>query len=131
MTDQSSVHAWLHGKLAAGDFHHHDHLRLAWMLIDHHGPERAGDVLAALLRHVAEAHGRPERYHETLTRFWLRIVVHVRDRRPELADLDAAISALPILLDKDLPFRHWSRSAMASEVARRRWLEPDLVPLAL
>jgi hypothetical protein len=131
MTDQPFVHAWLRAKLAAGDFHHRDHLRLAWMLLDEHGPERAGDVLAGLLRDVAEAHGQPERYHETLTRFWLQVVIHVRERRPDLADLDAAASALPLLLDKDLPFRHWSRPAMATEAARRGWLEPDLAPLAL
>ena len=131
MTEQPSVHAWLHARLAAGDFHHRDHLRLAWMLIDEHGPERAGDALCDLLRQAAAAHGRPERYHETMTRFWLRLVVHVRDRRPELSDVDAAVVALPLLLDKELPLRHWSRSAMATEEARQRWLEPDVLPLAL
>ena len=66
-----------------------------------------------------------------MTHFWVRLVVHVRERRPDLADLEAAIGELPFLLDKDLPFRHWTRGTMLSAGARQGWLEPDVLPLAL
>ncbi|MBO0682508.1 MAG: hypothetical protein J2P45_05060 [Candidatus Dormibacteraeota bacterium] len=131
MTDQPSVHAWLRARLAQREFHHRDHLELTWLAIAQHGAERAGDVVTALLPQVAAAHGRPERYHETLTRFWVRLLVHVRERRPDLLKIDAAIQAFPLLLDQELPFRHWSRPAMAGDQARMAWVEPDLVPLSL
>jgi hypothetical protein len=131
MTDQPSVHAWLHAQLAGGAFHHRDHLRLTWLVIDQHGPDQAGNVVAGLLRQAAQLHGQADRYHDTMTRFWVRLVVHVRERRPDLADLEAAIAELPFLLDKELPFRHWTRAAMLSAEARQGWLEPDVLPLAL
>lgn len=131
MTDQPSVHAWLQARLAGGQFHHRDHLELTWLAIAEYGPEHAGEVVAGLLRRVAAAHGRPERYHETLTRFWVRVVVHVRERPPDLLTVDAAIRAFPHLLEQELPFRHWSRPAMAGDEARLCWLEPDLAPLSL
>jgi hypothetical protein len=131
MTSQLSVHAWLHAQLATGEFHHRDHLRLTWLVIDRYGPQQAPGVVADLLRQVAAAHGQSDRYHETMTQFWVRLVVHVRERRPDLPDVDAAIAALPVLLDQGLPFRHWSRDAMFSPPARLAWMEPDLVPLSL
>ncbi len=40
---------------------------------------------------------------------------------------EAALAAHPHLLDSSLPFRHWSREALAR--GREEWIEPDLRPL--
>ena len=34
-----------------------------------------------------------------------------------------------MLLDKNLPFRHWSRQRLMSEPARRDFVDPDLLAL--
>lgn len=126
---QQAVQAWLHARLGEGHFGHREHLGLVWVAIDEAGPDAAGDVVANLLHEVAAAHGEPARYHETLTRFWVWVVVFVRRQHPAVPNLDAAIEGFPHLLDKDLPLRHWSPNEMWSPRARRQWSEPDLVPL--
>lgn len=93
------------------------------------GFDAAGDVVAKILNEVAAAHGDASRYHETLTRFWIWVIVFLRRRHPVLPDLDAAIESFPHLLDKDLPLRHWSSATMWSPGARHQWTEPDLAPL--
>lgn len=35
---------------------------------------------------------------------------------------------VPMLLDKSLPRRHWSRTAMFGPEGRAGWVEPDLQP---
>jgi hypothetical protein len=39
---------------------------------------------------------------------------------------DELLEAEPHLLDKTLPFNHWSRERLTGEEAKRRWVEPDL-----
>ncbi|HEY7984192.1 MAG TPA: hypothetical protein VID73_08490, partial [Ktedonobacterales bacterium] len=107
-------------------FRHRDHLRLAWCLVRQTGAEAATDTITSAIRRFATHHGHPEKYHETLTRFWVRIVAHAIAARPEIAELDAFLAAFPPLLDKDLPYHHWSRAAMASPAARAGWVAPDL-----
>ena len=67
----------------------------------------------------------PTEYHETMTRFWLRVVGMGITRHPTLP-FDELLAAEPHLLDKNLPYRHWSRDRMGSDDARQQWVEPDL-----
>ena len=39
------------------------------------------------------------------------------------------LAAFPMLLAKDLPYRHWRRETMLSPDARAQWVEPDLQAL--
>lgn len=116
------------GQIANQGFHHRDHLRLAWVQLHRLGLKRASDAVAAAIRQFAAHHGRAERYHDTMTRFWLRAVAIGIDRHPELS-FDQLLAAEPHLLDKTLPFRHWSPELMGSDEARRQWVEPDLRPM--
>jgi hypothetical protein len=43
--------------------------------------------------------------------------------------LDSTLERHPMLLDKALPLRHWSREALFSDAARAAWAEPDILPL--
>jgi hypothetical protein len=63
-----------------------------------------------------------------MTRFWLWGVNTAIKRHPEL-DFDRLLEAEPHLLDKSLPFNHWSRDRMAATDARSVWVQPDLRPL--
>jgi len=60
-----------------------------------------------------------------MTRFWVRVVGMGIDRYPALA-FDDLLAAEAHLLDKSLPYRHWSRERIGSDDARREWVEPDL-----
>jgi hypothetical protein len=98
------------GDVAAGNFHHADHLRLALQYLRECGSAgEATERMAVPLRRFAEAAGHPEKYHHTLTVFWMR--------------------AVAALLDKDLPLEYYSRQRLFSDEARRTWIAPDLQPL--
>ena len=91
-------------------FHHADHLQLAIdILRDEPSFDAATARMAATLRAKAQAAGAPEKYHNTVTVFWMRLIAW--------------------MLDKDLPRTFYSDAALASEAARRGWVEPDLAPL--
>ena len=106
---------------------HREHVRLAWLVIRDEGPDEGGDRVARILRHLAELHGEGDRYHETLTRFWIRLVAHAIEVELGIDDFDAFVDRFPLLLDGSIVKRHWSAEALAS--ARAAWVEPDVVAL--
>jgi hypothetical protein len=123
--DERFLAAFEAGQIANQSFHHRDHLRLAWVQIRRLGLEGASDTVAGAIRQFAAPHGHADRYHDTMTRFWVRVVGMGINRHPRLP-FDDLLAAEPHLLDKNLPYLHWSRERMGSEEARRRWVEPDL-----
>lgn len=129
MSDGEFAHAFLHGALPPERFHHRDHLRFAWFLVRERGVEEAAPMIAASIRSFAQRHGHAEKYHETMTQFWVRITSHHVDARPDSTDFDTFLAAFPPLLDTGLPYRHWRRETIASEAARAGWVEPDLLAL--
>ena len=123
--DEQFFAAFTAGQIANYDFHHRDHLRLAWIQIRRLGLPRASEAVTAAIQQFAARHGHGDRYHETMTRFWLRVVGMGITRHPTLA-FDELLAAEPHLLDKNLPYGHWSRERMGSAEARQRWVEPDV-----
>jgi CDP-diacylglycerol--glycerol-3-phosphate 3-phosphatidyltransferase len=129
MTDDDFVAAFFSGRIPPTSFHHRDHLRLTWCLVRKEGVETASAMISSGIRHFATQHGQAAKYHETMTQFWVRIVSHVIDARPEIATFDQFLETHPQLLDKTLPYHHWSRETMQSQAARAEWVEPDLLAL--
>lgn len=126
--DAEFVRAFDAGELAGDDFGHREHLRLAWILIQRDGPDAAAPEIERRLRHLAAAHGMPERYNSTLTLFWVRLIAHVARRRPSQTFAEFA-EAEPWLLDTGLARRHYSKGLLSSPGARVRWVAPDLIPM--
>jgi hypothetical protein len=124
VTDAEYLDAALAGASRLG---HREHVRLAWLVIRDEGPEAGGDRIARMLRHVAEAHGEGDRYHETLTRFWICLVGHAIDIEPGINDYDAFVERFPLLLDGASVGRHWSAGTLAA--GRSAWVEPDVLAL--
>lgn len=60
-----------------------------------------------------------------MTQFWVGVTAHAIDESGA-ADFDELLERVPQLLDKELPYRHWSREALFSPAARAEWVEPDL-----
>lgn len=108
-------------------FGHREHLRLAWLQLDRLGPERGGEATAGTLRRLDAVHGGGH-YHETITRFWLGLVSHARERFAGRSFV-TALADHPQLLDGTLPSRHYSRPLLESGEARRGSVPPDLAPL--
>ena len=103
--DDAFVAAFQSGRIANQHFHHRDHLRLAWVQIRRLGRQRAAEEVTNGILDFATRHGSADRYHDTMTRFWLRAVSIGISRHPELR-FDELLAAEPHLLDKSLPFKH-------------------------
>lgn len=129
MTDDEFLQAFLDCTLSGAQFHHRDHLRLAWLLVTRFDREAASVAITRGIKRFAAHHGQSDKYHETMTRFWVRIVAHAIMAQPEIDSFERFLETFPLLLEGKLPFRHWSRETMMSPAARTGWVEPDLVAL--
>jgi hypothetical protein len=125
MTDDAFLARFEAGRLAS--FTHRDHLRVAFAYARRGGIEHAIDRARHGLRHITAAHGQPERYHETLTTAWARVIAH--HAIAHTGGFDAFVAAHPRLLDRDLLLAHYSRERLFSAAARQRFVEPDLLAL--
>jgi hypothetical protein len=89
--------------------------------------DAAGDVADAVadaVRMVAAAHGRPGRFHETITRSWVRCVAVHQERWPA-ATFGEFLDRNPRLLDPGLLGHFYSPGLLASAAARDQWVAPD------
>lgn len=114
------------GALNAADFGHRDHLRVAYLMLEHHPFGEAVARVSASLRRLATAHGAPEKYHETVT---LAFMVLINERRGAPGagpgDWEGFIATNPDLLDGRLLSRYYRPETLRSERARRVFvLEP-------
>lgn len=113
-----------------GDFGHREHLLVAWLalrLYDADVRAAQADVSAAI-RAIAERQGVPQRYNQTVTDAWVRIVAHCRHASGAIV-FDELLATFPWLLDKRLLMRHYSSRTLASDRARVEWVEPDVQPI--
>ena len=127
MTDDAFLARFEAGRLDS--FTHRDHLRVAFAYARRDGIEHAVAGARRGLRRFTAAHGQAERYHETLTTAWARVVAHHAIATVDGRGFDDFLDAHPRLLDRELLLAHYSRERLFSEAARARFVEPDLVAL--
>ena len=61
------------GEIENGAFGHPSHLRVAWVYLHECGSiDEATDRMAATLRQFAASAGKADKYHQTLTVFWVQ-----------------------------------------------------------
>ena len=129
MDDNEFLNLFHEGALTGDEFRHRGHLRLAWLVLSRHPKDEAEQIVAREIRMFAVANGASNRYHDTLTRFWVRLVGHAMESAPDAGSIDELLARFPFLFDKSLPSRHWQGETFNSDQARAGWVEPDLVPL--
>lgn len=127
MNDQQFIQQFESAHLP--DFAHRDHIRMAWLYLRDHPVDIATQKICDGLRHFAQAHGAVNKYHATITLFWVKVVIHARNESPEINDFDDFIDTHPYLLDKSIMTRHYSPALLGSIDARQTFIEPDLLPM--
>ena len=128
MDDVDFLRLFHESVLSSEEFRHRGHLRLAWLVLSRHQKNEAESILAREIRRFAIANGASNRYHDTLTRFWVRIVGHALENAPDTQSIDELLTRFPFLLDKGLPYLQWRVETFNSDRARAGWVEPDLAP---
>ena len=99
---------------AGGRFGHREHIHLAYIAVQRHGPGQAAAVVARWLRHLTAYHRAPQKFHATVTRAWVEIVAHHMAGGPPATDFAAFAGRYPLLLDKKLLTSRYSRAAGSS-----------------
>jgi hypothetical protein len=89
-------------EVPAQGFPHAAHLRIAWVYLSESPTvDEALARMAATLRRFAASVGRPEKYSDAMTGFWMYQMAAVRAAMPD-APLDDVLRAYPRLLDRNL-----------------------------
>ena len=131
MTDMELTRALERGEIANDDFHHVSHLHVAWVyLAESSSVQQAANKMRDTLRRFATAAGKPQKYHETITLFWVHLLsrAHADSGGERLEEI---VRANPQLLEKNFPLAYYSAERLFSDEARTSWVEPDLKPLSI
>jgi hypothetical protein len=79
MTDVELTRALERGEIANENFRHASHLHVAWVyLAESSSVQQAANKMRDTLRRFAAAAGKPQKYHETITLFWVHLLSRVR-----------------------------------------------------
>ena len=116
----------LAGTLEPGEFHHADHVRATWALLESIGLERSSQLLPEALRRFANAQGRPELFHSTISQAYL-LLIDERRRASGPCSWEQFAAAHPDLLSwqPSLIDRYYSAERLWSEEARSHFVFPD------
>ena len=128
LNDQDFLRAVEDSSLPSAEFNHKGHLRLTWLMLRSHGFQEGAMIVRNGIRKFADK-GALTKYHETITQFWLQIVYHAIQTRPNISDFNEFLDAFPFLLNTGLFTKHWRQATIQSLSARANWVEPDLAPL--
>ena len=114
--------------LPAGEFHHEQHVQVAWLFVQEFGMPGALGEFTAAIRRFADAKGATGLYHETITWAFLLLIAERQARNPAAAwEAFAAANADLLVWKPSILERYYSKELLASELARRTFLMPDLI----
>jgi hypothetical protein len=117
--------------IAPADFSHGAHLTVALWYVAHAPLAEAITQMRQNLHRFIAHHGvDPQKYNETITQFWLKLVQHFRAHAGADRPLpDVANELLARCSNAQLLFVHYSRELVQTSAAQTGWVEPDLRPL--
>lgn len=114
-------------ELADSDFNHGAHLTVALFYVSSLTVEEALERMReGLFRFLDHYDVDRQKYNETITVFWIRVVHSFLDGRNPGHIADLTNELVEKHGDAKIIFKHYSKELLMSEEARRRWVEPDL-----
>lgn len=129
--DQQFLDRFERGQWPVEDWHHKDHVRLAYLILS---LEPDFDSAMRRIRGSIQRHNEAQGievtptsgYHETVTRGWLTLVKLMLDEYGPRESAAAFIEERVELQNNKVLRLFYSRELMMSELARREWVEPDI-----
>lgn len=127
MTDDEFIAAFERGTLPNGCFHHHDHVRMAFLYLLRYPPLEALQRFSDSLARFAAANGKPQLYNETITWAYVLLIRERLARAGREQTWQQFAAQNPDLLDwKDGVLRNYYREeTLASDLAKCVFLFPD------
>lgn len=113
---------------AKEDFKHCNHLTVAVWYLSNSSPPEAFDKMRDGLFRFLDHHGvGREKYHETMTIFWLKLVQGVMAEASSQKDLAATTNAVvERLAETRVVFEYYSEELLWSDKAKCSWVDPDV-----
>lgn len=126
MTDDELYDLFTSTALPADQFHHEQHVRVAWLFIRRHGMPGALSEFTTAIKRFAAAKGAHGLYHETITWAFLLIIAERQARGPQ-GNWPAFAAVNPDLLTwkPSILGRYYSKEFLMSDQARRGFVMPD------
>lgn len=114
--------------LPADQFHHQQHVQVAWLFVQKHGMPDALAEFANAIKRFADAKAASGLYHETITWAFLLLIAERQARNPATTweDFEAANPDLLVWKPSILE-RYYSKELLASDLAKRTFVMPDMV----
>ena len=111
-----------------GEFHHSDHVRLAFAYLSELPVLEALERFRTALKRFAAARGKAQRYHETITHAYFFLIRERMARTPD-ADWEAFARQNTDLLQwkPGILGRYYRESTLQSDLARSVFLFPDKI----
>jgi hypothetical protein len=112
--------------LPADQFHHRQHVHVAWMFVRKYGMPQALAEFTLAIKRFADAKGATGLYHETITWAFLLLIAD-REARSPCDTWEAFAAEHPDLLawKPSILSRYYSKELLASDLAKRVFLFPD------
>lgn len=115
------------------EFDHRAHLTVALSYLHLYGltiSEATARMRAGLYRFL-DHHGHDrQKYNETITLFWIKLVRSFLDRTDASRPIADLANEMNDLYGKSqLIFNYYSKERLSSDEARKGWIEPDVKPL--
>jgi len=113
--------------LPEDQFHHADHLHLAWLYLTRFPATEAIDRFSRALRAYAVSLGKPNRYHETVTWAYLLLLNERIQRTGTPSTWGQFAAAHTDLFDwkNSILLTYYRKETLHSEVARLVFVMPD------
>ena len=130
MQDKELIERFESCTLAGADFHHRDHVKVVWLYLRCNSVLETLGRFAAGLKRFANANGKPNLYHETVTWAYVFLIQERMQRHGGEQSWPDFVEGNADLFDwKDNILKSYYRDeTLSSETARRTFVFPDRFP---
>lgn len=128
MTDEELIEQFEDGTLPNECFHHREHVRVAFLYLTRYPVPEALQIFSKTLRRFAEARGKPQLYHETITWAYVFLIRERMARTGKNQSWDEFARGNPDLLlwKGGILTRYYRAETLTSDLARAVFVLPDL-----
>jgi hypothetical protein len=124
MTDEEFLRALECCTLPESEFGHHAHVRAGYLYLKGSDFAEALDRIRRSIRAYAAHHGKPDRYHETITVAYLALIQQCIFERGDCGSWVTFEKSNPELFNPELLGHFYDRDVLESKIARRVFLLP-------
>ena len=127
MKDEEFIQRFEECTLPKENFHHRDHVRLAWLYLRDYPALEALARFCDRLKRFAAAHGKTDLYHETITWAYL-FLIRERMARGEEESWEEFAEHNPDILnwEDSIIKTYYQAETIKSDLAKRIFVFPDL-----